>query len=336
MNKRAILTLDGISKTYGGKDNQVKALEDVSLQIYEGEIFGVIGLSGAGKSTLVRCLNLLERPTSGRVFFEDKELTSLSDAQLRHIRRSISMIFQGFHLLMQRTVLDNVAFPLRLWGMGKSEARGRAQKLLQRVGLLDKASAYPNQLSGGQKQRVAIARALATEPKVLLCDEVTSALDPSSTESIMSLLKQLNRDLGVTLVIITHEMKVVEQNCSRVAIMDNSRLMELGEVESIFRSPKTEAAQKLIWSQGELLTLNELKDVRCLRMIFDGMAANRPIVSELMQNCGQSVNIAFADTRTLSGRLYGQMIVQLPSAEEDIIKIKQYLDACGVVYEEVR
>lgn len=336
MSQEPIIRLQGVSKTFGSGDDAVHALQDIDLSIYEGEIFGVIGLSGAGKSTLVRCINLLERPTEGQVFVAGQELTAMPPAQLREARRNIGMIFQGFHLLMQKTILDNVCFPLELSGVSKKEARQKAQALLDRVGLGDRAKAYPAQLSGGQKQRVAIARALATSPRVLLCDEATSALDPTTTQSILELLRELNRELHVTVVIITHEMKVVEQICSRVAILDNSRIGEMGLVEEIFRRPKTAAARKLICPQGEPPEASALGEGRFLRLIFDGSRTDRPVVSEMVLACGAPVNIAFADTRTLSGRLYGQMVLQLPEKEESIEKMTRYLQDAGVIYEEVR
>lgn len=336
MDQEPIIRLQGVSKTFGSGDDAVHALQDIDLSIYEGEIFGVIGLSGAGKSTLVRCINLLERPTEGKVFVAGQELTALNPIELRQARRNIGMIFQGFHLLMQKTILDNVCFPLELSGVSKREARQKAQSLLERVGLGDRAKAYPAQLSGGQKQRVAIARALATSPRVLLCDEATSALDPTTTQSILELLRELNRELHVTVVIITHEMKVVEQICSRVAILDSSRIGEMGQVEEIFRRPKTAAARQLICPQGEAPEASALGEGKFLRLIFDGSRTDRPVVSEMVLACGAPVNIAFADTRTLSGRLYGQMILQLPDEAESIEKMTRFLQDAGVMYEEVR
>lgn len=336
MDQEPIIRLQGVSKTFGSGDDAVHALQDIALSIYEGEIFGVIGLSGAGKSTLVRCINLLERPTEGKVFVAGQELTALNPGELREARRNIGMIFQGFHLLMQKTILDNVCFPLELSGVSKKEARKKAQSLLDRVGLGDRAKAFPAQLSGGQKQRVAIARALATSPRVLLCDEATSALDPTTTQSILELLRELNRELHVTVVIITHEMKVVEQICSRVAILDSSRIGEMGQVEEIFRRPKTAAARQLICPQGEAPEASALGEGKFLRLIFDGSRTDRPVVSEMVLACDAPVNIAFADTRTLSGRLYGQMVLQLPDEEESIEKMTRFLQDAGVMYEEVR
>ena len=229
-----IIQISHLSKTFGEGEGAVHALRDISLTVEPGEIYGIIGLSGAGKSTLVRCLNLLERPSEGSVVVDGKEMTKLSDRELRQARRSITMIFQSFNLLMQRTCLKNICFPMELWGVAKDKAEARARELLEMVGLRDKANAYPSQLSGGQKQRIAIARALATDPKVLLCDEATSALDPTTTASILSLLKELNRKLGVTVVVITHQMSVIEEICTRVAILDGGSIAEEGRVEDIF------------------------------------------------------------------------------------------------------
>ena len=331
----SMIEIEHLTKTFSGP-SPVTALDDVSLSIEGGEIFGIIGLSGAGKSTLVRCMNLLERPTSGSVRVNGAELTKLSGPELRKARQSIGMIFQGFNLLMQRTALDNVCFPLELAGMSRSAARKKALPFLKLVGLEDRENSYPVQLSGGQKQRVAIARTLVTDPKVILCDEATSALDPTTTQSILELLRQLNRELKVTVVIITHEMKVVEQVCSRVAILDHSRIGEMGPVEEIFRHPKTAAARQLICPQGEPPEAASLGEGRFLRLIFDGSRADRPVVSEMVLSCGAPVNIVFADTRVLSGCLYGQMIVQLPEDETTLNKMTRYLNEAGVVFEEVR
>lgn len=241
-----MIRVEHIRKTFRTGNGEVEAVKDISFSIEKGEIFGIIGLSGAGKSTLVRCLNLLERPEEGKVLIDGIDLMELSPAGLRQQRRDIGMIFQHFNLLMQRNVVDNVCFPLEIAGMKKREARGRALELLAQVGLSDKAKAYPAQLSGGQKQRVAIARVLASQPKILLCDEATSALDPQTTRSILSLLKEINRDLGITIVVITHQMAVVREICSRVAVMDHGRLVEEGTIEEVFDAPKTEEAKQLI------------------------------------------------------------------------------------------
>lgn len=250
----AFIQVEHLYKTFNSKENQVNAVEDVSLDIEQGEIFGVIGLSGAGKSTLVRCLNLLERPTSGTIKIDGKDLLSLSEGELRLERRKIGMIFQHFNLLMQRNVLDNVCFPMEIAGIGKREARKKALEYLETVDLKEKAKAYPVQLSGGQKQRVAIARALASDPHIILCDEATSALDPQTTRTILKLLKQINKEFGITIIMITHEMRVIEEICDRVAVLDHGQLQELGTVQEVFSNPRTKAAKRLILTrQSELL-----------------------------------------------------------------------------------
>ena len=253
-----MIRVEHLCKTFDSKSAHVHAVRDVSFSIAAGEIFGVIGLSGAGKSTLVRCLNLLEKPTSGTVMVDGKELTKLPEPELRKMRREIGMIFQGFNLLMQRSVLDNVCFPLEIAGVRKPEARTRALEYLKTVGLEEKAKSYPAQLSGGQKQRVAIARVLASQPKILLCDEATSALDPQTTQTILQLLKRINREFGITIVVITHEMRVVEEICSRVAVLDRGEVAELGPVQEIFSNPKTRAAKRLILSRQSERILDEL------------------------------------------------------------------------------
>lgn len=246
-----MIRLENIRKTFQTKDTNLHAVNDVSLTIDQGDIFGIIGFSGAGKSTLVRCINLLEVPTSGKVWIKETDLTNLSEDQLRKQRQKIGMIFQHFNLLSQRSVLDNVTFPLEIIGMKKTEARQKARELLQLVGLAEKEKAYPAQLSGGQKQRVAIARALATDPDILLCDEATSALDPMTTANILSLLKEINEKLGLTIVIITHQMEVVKQICHKVAIMEEGKIAEKGSVEEVFNHPKSEVAKKLLLTKGE-------------------------------------------------------------------------------------
>ena len=242
----AIIEVRNLTKTFDEKKSNIHALSDIDLSVEEGEIFGVIGLSGAGKSTLVRCMNLLEKPTSGEVWVDGKNLITLSNKELRFIRREIGMIFQHFNLLMQRNVLDNVCFPMEIAGVKRREAREKAMKYLEIVGLREKANAYPVQLSGGQKQRVAIARTLASNPRIILCDEATSALDPQTTGTILDLLKQINKEYGITIVVITHEMRVVEEICDRVAVLDRGSLAEIGRVEEVFRNPKSNAAKSLL------------------------------------------------------------------------------------------
>lgn len=262
--REPIIRLSQLNKTYPGPDGSVKALEQVDLEIYPGEILGIIGMSGAGKSTLVRCINYLEKPTSGQVFFHDRDLGTLSHRELNQARRSIGMIFQQFNLLMQRTVLKNVCFPMEIVGETRIIARQRAMDLLQLVGLSDKASTYPARLSGGQRQRVAIARALATNPQDLLCDEATSALDPVTTRDVMDLLQDINQRLGITIVIITHEMSVIESICQRVAILDAHRIVECGPVEAVLTNPHSAAAQRLVFPDGR--RIDHFRGRRCCQM----------------------------------------------------------------------
>ena len=309
-----MIELRHIVKDFGTGDAAVHALRDISLTVEDGEIFGIIGLSGAGKSTLVRCINLLERPTSGSVIVDGRDLTSMTDRELRTARKSISMIFQSFNLLMQRSVLANVCFPMELAGVKKEDARRRAMELLELVELPDKANAYPVQLSGGQKQRVAIARALASDPKVLLCDEATSALDPKTTRSILALLKKLNRELGVTVVVITHEMRVVEQICSRVAILDNGEIQETGPVAEVFSNPRSEAGRRLVLPEGE--KIHVLPDNRLVRLVFNGASATEPIIATLASEQGIRLNILSADTRSIGEKTFGNMILGLPEDED--------------------
>ena len=250
--KNEIITIRGLNKTFGSGDTAVTALSGIDLTIYEGEIFGIIGLSGAGKSTLVRCMNHLEKPTDGSVVIAGQALEKLQPGELLAARRNMGMIFQQFNLLMQKNAIQNICFPLEIAGVPKAQAVKRARELLEVVELQDKEKAYPAQLSGGQKQRVAIARALAANPKVLLCDEATSALDPTTTRSILDLLKDINQKFGITIVVITHEMSVIEEICDRVAIIDNSRIAEIGSVEDIFMRPKTEIARRLLYASGRL------------------------------------------------------------------------------------
>ncbi len=328
-----IIEIRGLRKTFGQGEAAVTALDGIDLSIEKGEIYGIIGLSGAGKSTLVRCMNLLETPTEGTVRVDGQEITTLSPKELRKARQSITMIFQGFNLLMQRSALDNICFPLELSGTPRKEAIARARELLKVVGLEDREGAYPAQLSGGQKQRVAIARALATNPKVLLCDEATSALDPTTTQSILALLQELNRSLGVTVVIITHEMKVVEQICGRVAILAESHVVEEGKVSEVFRHPKTTAARQLLMPGSE--TAREtLAQGRAYRITFDGSTAEQPVVSGMVLSCGEPVNILFADMKNIEGKTYGQMLLQLPENEGAAARMLAYLESQHITYTE--
>lgn len=331
-----IIRLEGVGKVYHTASGDVRALRDINLSINKGDIFGIIGMSGAGKSTLVRCMNLLERPTEGRVLFEGADLCSLSKKELNRTRRSIAMIFQQFNLLMQRTVLANVRFPMELIGMKKDEADKKALEYLKIVGLEEKAGVYPSQLSGGQKQRVAIARALASNPRVLLCDEATSALDPKTTHQILELIKEINKTLGITVIVITHEMRVVQEICSRVAIIDESRIAEEGTVMDVFSNPQTVSAKKLIFGYQEEHTDFIPDNSNFIRIIFDGHSSYEPVISNMILDCKIPINIMHADTRNMDGIAVGQMIIQTPPSEEDYNKVLTYLKSKGVKIEEVK
>ena len=329
----AIIALEHLNKTFTSANGKVEALKDISLSIEKGDIYGIIGLSGAGKSTLVRCLNLLERPSSGLVTVNGKDLQALSAKELRLERRKIGMIFQHFNLLMQRTVLDNVTFPMEIAGIKKKEARERALTYLETVGLSEKVKAYPSQLSGGQKQRVAIARVLASEPEILLCDEATSALDPQTTKSILNLIGQINRDYGITVVIITHEMSVIQEICSHVAVLDHGRLVETGTVEELFRAPKTEEAKKLVFSaSAHILKMNSDHQIR---VTFDGKSAFEPIIGNITLELKTPLNILYANTQTVNGKAEGEMILQLPPDREVAGKMIAYFKDKGLGAQEV-
>ena len=325
-----MIELKSISKTFKTKKGSFTALRDIDLTVNDGEIFGIIGLSGAGKSTLVRCINYLEKPTSGKVIIDGRELGSLKKKELLELRRNIGMIFQSFNLLEQRTVLKNVLFPLEIAGLEKDKAISKARELLELVGLSDKKSSYPSQLSGGQKQRVAIARALASEPKYLLCDEATSALDPDTTRSILELIRRINRELGVTTVVITHDMKVIDSICDRVAVMDSSVVTEVGTVAEVFSDPKSETARKLILP--ELKLTDSVSGGQRIRLIFSGESSFTPVVSNLILSCGTPLNILYAKTKDIDGHAYGEMVLQLPDDERAAAKVKNYLEAHGQTY----
>lgn len=328
-----IIQIQNLSKVFGSGETAVHALDQIDLEIQPGEIFGIIGLSGAGKSTLVRCMNLLERPTSGTIVVngqhlawveEDGRQSFISERELRQVRRNITMIFQGFNLLMQRTCLKNVCFPMELCGVPAAEARKRAEELLDLVGLKEKAGAYPAQLSGGQKQRVAIARALATNPKVLLCDEATSALDPTTTTSILELLKDLNHKLGVTVVVITHQMSVIEEICTRVAILDGGVIAEQGAVEEIFSHPTTDAARRLVYPGG-VSVQQYPAGTHAVRVAFNGGTAYQPLIASLAIDCGVKVNILGADARNIDGKAFGTMLLGLPDDPNDAARALSYI-----------
>lgn len=330
-----IIELVGLGKEFHTSNGPIKALDDINLTIERGEIFGIIGLSGAGKSTLVRCINYLEVPTSGTVLFENKSLTAMRPREQRLARQSMGMIFQQFNLLAQRNVLQNVCFPLEIAGVPKKEAVDRAMELLEMVGLSDRSKAYPSQLSGGQKQRVAIARALATKPKILLCDEATSALDPNTTKSILSLLKEINKTLGVTVVVITHEMAVIEAICDRVAIIDQSHIAESGSVADIFSEPKSKIGRQLILGEAAERAV-QFGNSKRVRITFDGRSSFEPVLSNLILACKVPVNIIHAETKDINGTAMGQMVIQLPEDEIDQSRILNYLKTAQITHEEVK
>ncbi|MCI5499588.1 MAG: ATP-binding cassette domain-containing protein [Clostridiales bacterium] len=320
---QSIIQIQHLNKTFGTGESAVHALEDINLDIRSGEIFGIIGLSGAGKSTLVRCMNLLERPTSGSVIVDGQDMTKLNTKELNKARKSISMIFQSFNLLMQRNALDNICFPLELMGVGRAKAVKKARELLKLVGLEAREKAYPAQMSGGQKQRVAIARALATDPKVLLCDEATSALDPTTTASILELLKELNQKLGVTVVVITHQMNVIEEICHRVAILDGGVVAEAGRVSDIFANPQSDIGRQFVYPDGA--KISQLPVGRVIRVVFNGGSSYEPLIASLAIDCGVKVNILGADTRNIEGKAFGSMLLGLPESPVETAKALQYL-----------
>ncbi len=325
-----MIEIKELGKTY---PNGVTALRDINININDGEIFGIIGLSGAGKSTLIRCINYLERPTSGQVIIDGQDLGELSKSELLKVRQNIGMIFQGFNLLAQRNVIKNICYPLEIAGVKKSDAIKRAEELLELVGLSDRAKAYPSQLSGGQKQRVAIARALAAKTKYLLCDEATSALDPDTTSSILELLKNINKTLGVTIVVITHEMKVIDKICDRVAVLDQSTVAEIGNVRDVFAAPKSAIAKKLVLPEAK--SVEEISGGQKLRIVFNGENSFKPVIANLILECGVAVNILHADTKDIDGKAYGQIILGLPDDENSAAKISAYLNANAIQFSQI-
>lgn len=332
-----MIEIQNLSKNFDTSYGSVAALKNVSITINDGDIFGIIGMSGAGKSTLVRTINMLERPSEGKVIIDGVDIGSLSDKELRKIRRNTTMIFQGFNLLMQRNCLKNICFPLELAGIPKAEAKKRALELLDMVGLADKAKVYPAQLSGGQQQRIAIARALATNPKVLLCDEATSALDPNTTNSILELIRDINKRLGITVIIITHQMSVVESVCNKVAILENGVVVEQGIVEDIFSRPKSQAAKNLVFPelQDETGGISESQK-NVIRVVFNGaVAANQPMVAELALEKNIKANICWASTKSIGDKAYGSMILGFATKEEMRIAVDYLSETQNVIVNEI-
>ena len=330
------ILIQDVSKTFETKDGSVQALNHVSLSIETGDIYGIIGMSGAGKSTLVRCMNFLEVPSEGKVLIDGKSLSEFSPKELRKEREKIGMIFQHFNLLMQKNVLENVCFPLYIQGKKKAEARAKALDLLEIVGLADRAKAYPAQLSGGQKQRVAIARALASDPQILLCDEATSALDPQTTSSILELLQDINQKFGITIVIITHQMSVVREICTHVAIMKDGEVKEQGLVEEIFSHPKSQVAKELISKdsgndvESKKLTQSEIQDGEIVRIVFSENSAFEPVIANLILTFHEPVNILKANTKNVGGVAKGEMILQFMSDSTNVPEMKKFLTERGL------
>ena len=331
-----MIKLNNITKIFTLPDKKLTALNNVSLHVPKGQICGVIGASGAGKSTLIRCVNLLERPTHGAVVIDDVDLTQLSDAELVKTRRQIGMIFQHFNLLTSRTVFENVALPLELENKSKAEIQEKTTALLALVGLSDKHNVYPSNLSGGQKQRVAIARALASDPKVLLCDEATSALDPATTQSILKLLKEINRTLGITILLITHEMEVVKRICDQVAVIDKGRLIEQGTVSEIFSNPKTELAQEFISSTFHITlpeeylenlsdTPKHAKSYPIIKFEFTGRSVDAPLLSQASKKFGVELSILTSQIDYAGGVKFGFTIAEVEGDEDAITQTKVYL-----------
>ena len=326
-----MIKIEHLSKQFTSGSLTVDALKDINLTINDGDIFGIIGMSGAGKSTLVRCINMLERPSEGTINVNGKDMGSLSDAELREARHDITMIFQAFNLLKQRNCLKNICFPMELTGVPKAQAEKRALELLEIVGLPDKAKAYPAQLSGGQQQRIAIARALATDPKVLLCDEATSALDPNTTHSILSLLKDINEKMGITIVVITHQMSVVQEICNKVAILDDGVIVEEGFVKDVFSAPKSDAAKRLVFPGMVDKEISDPSNERKIRLVYkDVQVISRPIIASMSADLGVFASVLAADTQKVSGDNYGTMLISVPNSQYE--KAVSYLNTVpGIV-----
>lgn len=321
-----MIELKNISKTFQTADGTVEALKNVNLSIEDGDIYGIIGMSGAGKSTLVRCINMLERPTEGSVIINGMDIGKLGAAELRRERRKITMIFQGFNLLMQRTCIDNICFPLELAGVKKKEARKKAAELLETVGLPDKGGAYPAQLSGGQQQRIAIARALATEPEILLCDEATSALDPKTTQSILDLIAEINERLGITVIVITHQMSVVEKICSKVAILDGGEVVEEGSVSEVFTNPHSDAAKRLVFPDGAESSVPSFASDSVIRLVYNGaLVADTPLIAKMAKDEGIAANILAAQTKCIGDKVFGNMLLDIDGGEKELERAITYL-----------
>lgn len=342
-----MIELIDVSKTFTLDNKEVRAVKDVNIDIKKGEIFGVIGYSGAGKSTLVRCINMLERPTTGQVIIDDVDLTTLREKELRLQRQNIGMIFQQFNLLASRTAFENVAFPLKNRGYSKQAIKSKVESLLELVGISEKANAYPSELSGGQKQRVAIARALATDPAILLCDEATSALDPQTTKSILKLLKEVNRKLGITIVIITHEMSVIKEICNRVAVMEDGKVVELNDVVSVFSNPEAQITKEFISSTSSLSRIDELIEEKASiveleagqqiwRLDFYGAKTEEAIVAEVTKKFDINPSIIFANVEVITNTVLGSLIVVLNISGDLEQEVLDYLESRSIKVEVIK
>lgn len=333
MIEQPLIQIRELSKVYSTPEGEVVALDRVSLDVRKGEIYGVIGMSGAGKSTLIRCVNRLDAPTGGQVLYRGQDVLRMSKPDLIKLRRKVSMIFQQFNLLMQRTVGENVRYPLEIAGLPRRDADKRVMELLEIVGLQDRAKAYPAQLSGGQRQRVAIARALASQPEVLLSDEATSALDPMTTQSILNLLKDINRRLGITVILITHEMAVIRQICDRVTILDGGRIAEEGTVDEVFMHTKSEAGRRLFGNAPQVP--EEEPQGPAIRLVFDGSSVDRPIIATAVKELGIMINILSADMKQIGGKTYGQMLIRMPEDDSIRRKLSDFLAQENIAFKEV-
>ena len=332
-----MIEIKHLYKTFETKDGKVEALKDINITVEDGDIYGIIGMSGAGKSTLVRCINMIERPTKGTVVIDGTDMSKLSEVELRKIRRDVTMIFQSFNLLMQRTCLKNVCFPLELAGVKPAEAKKKAMELLETVGLPDKANAYPAQLSGGQQQRIAIARALATKPKILLCDEATSALDPKTTNQILDLIREINRKMGITVIVITHQMSVVENICNKVSIIDFGVVQETGKVTDVFANPKSEAGRRLVFPDEQSQDLEIAEGQKCISVSFNSAeTTGAPLIASLAMEKGIAASIMSAQTKTIGGKAYGKMLLSIPDENDNVETVLDYLsDTNGIIAEVV-
>ena len=330
-----LIEVRDLRKVYPVPGGEVVALDKINLSIDRGQIYGIIGMSGAGKSTLIRCMNRLDTPTEGQILLDGQDILAMNGKQLMQMRRKVSMIFQQFNLLMQKTVARNVRYPLEIAGVPKAKANERVKELLKIVELEGKADAYPIQLSGGQRQRVAIARALASNTEVLLCDEANSALDPMTTQSILSLLQDINKRLGITIVLITHEMAVIRQICTRVAILDGGRIAEEGTVDDVFVHTRSAAGRRLFGIVPSQQEEQASPEKPALRIVFDDGRENQPIIAGLVKHCGVEVNILSADIKRIGGKSYGQMLIEMPENTETRQKIMEFLTREGLTVKEV-